>query len=164
MSVDDDLAGGRLTIDLAALVANWRSLAAAAPAAECAAVIKGDAYGAGLEPAACPRCRRRRLPHHLHRADRRGVRAQRAVPEATVLVLNGFPPGGAGPVADQGLVPVLGCVEEVEEWAALGRARGRPLPAALHVDTGMNRLASCRRPPPRWPPAPISAPKSTSCS
>ena len=139
MSVDDDLAGGRLTIDLAALVANWRDLGAAAPTAACAAVIKGDAYGVGLEPAARALAAAGCRTIFTAQIDE-GVRAQRVVPEATVLVLNGFPPGGAGPVADQGLVPVLGCLEEVEEWAALGRARGRPLPATLHVDTGMNRL------------------------
>jgi alanine racemase len=66
------------------------------------------------------------------------------VPEAVVYVLNGFPPGAAGLVADAGLRPVLGSLEEVEDWAALAKARGRTHPAALHVDTGMNRLGLAR--------------------
>jgi len=41
-----------LTIDLSALAANYRDLAARAKPAECAAVVKADAYGIGLEPAA----------------------------------------------------------------------------------------------------------------
>ena len=41
---------GVLTIDLGAIVANWRDLAARAAPAECAAVVKADAYGCGIEP------------------------------------------------------------------------------------------------------------------
>ena len=44
-------AGVRLTIDLGALAANWRELAAASAPADCAAVVKADAYGIGIEPA-----------------------------------------------------------------------------------------------------------------
>ena len=39
-----------LTIDLAAIEANWKALARRAMPAECAAVIKADAYGCGIEP------------------------------------------------------------------------------------------------------------------
>ena len=38
-----------LSINLAALQANWRELNKASGAAECAGVIKADAYGLGLE-------------------------------------------------------------------------------------------------------------------
>ena len=43
-----DRAGGILTIDLAAIVANWRLLRERAAPAECAAVVKADAYGLGI--------------------------------------------------------------------------------------------------------------------
>src|ERR1700716_4680705 len=43
---------GILTVDLDAIVANWRKLEKTAVPAECAAVIKADAYGCGLEPVA----------------------------------------------------------------------------------------------------------------
>src|SRR3954454_14754370 len=43
---------GILTIDLDAIVANWRKLEKTAVPAECAAVIKADAYGCGTEPVA----------------------------------------------------------------------------------------------------------------
>ena len=40
---------GELTIDLEAIVANWRALdALSAPAVETAAVVKADAYGCGV--------------------------------------------------------------------------------------------------------------------
>jgi alanine racemase len=38
-----------LTVDLAGIKANWRWLAAVAQGAECAGVVKADAYGMGLE-------------------------------------------------------------------------------------------------------------------
>ena len=41
MIVPEAEAGARLTIDTAALVANWRFCAARAPQARCAAVVKG---------------------------------------------------------------------------------------------------------------------------
>lgn len=43
-------AGTILTIDLAAIVANWRTLRVVCGDAECAAVVKADAYGLGLGP------------------------------------------------------------------------------------------------------------------
>ena len=42
--------GGTLTVDLAAIEANWRTLARQLLTVECAAVVKANAYGLGLEP------------------------------------------------------------------------------------------------------------------
>ena len=42
-------AGGILTIDLGAIAANWRALRARAAPAQCAAVVKADGYGCGIE-------------------------------------------------------------------------------------------------------------------
>jgi hypothetical protein len=44
-------ATGRLTIDLDALIANWRAIAARARPAATAAAVKGDAYGIGIDRA-----------------------------------------------------------------------------------------------------------------
>src|ERR1700761_1709750 len=45
-------AAGVLPVDLDAIIANWRKLEKTAVPAECAAVIKADAYGCGAEPVA----------------------------------------------------------------------------------------------------------------
>ena len=45
-------ATGVLTVDLDAIVANWRRLEKTAVPAECAAVIKANAYGCGTAPVA----------------------------------------------------------------------------------------------------------------
>lgn len=131
--------GARLTIDLGALAANWRILAAQAEGAECAAVIKADAYGCGIARAAPALWRagcRTFFVAHLSEAEA----ARRAVPEAVIYVLNGFPPGSADAYRAGGFRPVLGARAEIAEWAQTGRAPGGARPAALHVDTGMNRL------------------------
>jgi len=87
-------AGGILSIDLDAIEANWKTLAGTTVPVECAAVVKADAYGCGLEPVA------RKLAHAGCRtffvADVGEGRRLRAVaPDTTVYVLNGIMPGSA---------------------------------------------------------------------
>lgn len=128
--------GGRLTIDLSALAANWRRLADLAPGAECAAVVKADAYGTGIAragPALWAAGCRTYFVAHLSE----GLAARAVLPEAAIYVLNGLPPGAAEDFSHAGLRPVLGSLDELAEWAAFSRGRRA---AALHVDTGMNRL------------------------
>jgi alanine racemase len=43
-------ATGVLTIDLDAIIANWRKLESQGVPAECSAVVKANAYGCGTEP------------------------------------------------------------------------------------------------------------------
>ena len=132
-------AGGLLSVDLDALAANWRALRDAAGGAPCAAVIKADAYGVGIEAAAPALARAGcRTFFVAHLAEARRARA--AAPDAEVYVLNGLLPGTGEAYASAGLRPVLGSREEIAEWAGFCRGAGRRLPAALHVDTGMNRL------------------------
>ena len=134
-----DLAGGWLTIDLSALAANWRRLRDEARGAECASVVKADAYGIGLEPAIgalrMAGCRTFFVAHPIE-----GTRARAVAPDATIYVLNGLLPGKAAAYHAAGLRPVLGSLDEAAEWAAFCRAAGARLPAAIHADTGMNRL------------------------
>ncbi len=132
-------AGAALTIDLSALVANWRQLAARASASECAAVVKADAYGLGAESAARALAAAGCRTFFVATAGE-GERIRAVAPRAIVYVLEGLPNGGARALAAARLRPVLASLEEIREWAAFGRAIGRRLPAALQFDTGMNRL------------------------
>ena len=134
---------GLLTVDLDALVANWRQLAAMAVTdgrhVECGAVVKADAYGLGQAPAmralAAAGCRTYFVANLAE-----GELARSLAPEATIYVLDGVSPGSGPRLAAAGLRPALGSLAELDDWAATARALGRPLDAALHVDTGMNRL------------------------
>ncbi len=131
--------GGLLTIDLAAIVANWTALAKRVIPADCAAVVKADAYGCGVEPVAAALARAGCTTFFVaHLAEARKVRA--VASGAAVYVLNGVPPGSAASFAEIDARPVIGCLAEYIEWDAFRVASGWKGLSALHFDTGMNRL------------------------
>jgi len=132
-------AGGVLTIDLGAIEANWKKLRGMAIPTECAAVVKADAYGCGIEPVTA-------LLYHAgcttyFVADlSEGKRVRRIAPDAIVYILGGLPPGTASVFAEHALRPVIGSSAELAEWDSFVSASNWQGGIALHVDTGMNRL------------------------
>ena len=128
-----------LEIDLAALAANWRLLAARAPGAETAAVVKADAYGLGLEPVARALARAGCRTFFVARLEE-GVSLRRILPEVRIFVLDGVGRGEEEEFARQRLVPVLNQPAELDHWRRFAQQSSRALPAALHLDTGMTRL------------------------
>ena len=132
-------AGGVLTIDLSAIAANWRSLRERVSGAECAAVVKADAYGCGIE-AVVPALSRAGCETFFVAHISEAVRTRRAAPQATIYVLNGLLPGTAAIYPGLELRPVLGSLDAIDEWAAFCRAQSVRRPAAIHIDTGMHRL------------------------
>src|SRR5258705_7419783 len=82
-------ANGVLTVDLDAIVANWRRLEKTAVPAECAGVIKADAYGCGTAPVARALASAGCKTFFVATLDEAAaVRA--AVPSATIYTLDGF--------------------------------------------------------------------------
>ncbi|MGU3494661.1 alanine racemase [Xanthobacteraceae bacterium A53D] len=128
-----------LTIDLDALAANFRTLSALAAPARCAAVVKADAYGLGMDRAAPALWAAGARTFFVAQLDE-GRALRDLLPEAEIYVLGGLMPGLAPAYAERALRPVLNSLPEVAEWTAFCRDRGEKLPAALHIDTGMNRL------------------------
>ncbi len=128
----------RLTIDLEAVAANWLTLAASHPGAT-AAVVKADGYGLGAAPVA-----RRLLAAGCttffvaHPSEAQALR-QALGPAPVIAVLNGLFDGQAETYRAHDLQPVLGSLAEIADWQQQARS-GAPLPAMLHVDTGMCRL------------------------
>ncbi len=135
---DSASVSARLTIDLTAVVANWRAMAAFAPAAETAAVVKADGYGVGAVPAAgalfAAGCRT-----FFVATAAEGVAVRDVAPDAVIYVLDGVEPGGAAALAAANLRPVLNSLPVIEEWLAARRFGQLPQPA-IQIDTGMNRL------------------------
>ena len=128
-----------LEIDLNALRANWAKLNEVAGSAECAGVVKADAYGLGLEEITAALARegcRTFFAATIHEAQR--VRA--VAPGAVIYVLDGLLAGAEEHYAGFDLRPVLSSLPEINDWAAFCTRQGRRRPAAIHVDTGMNRL------------------------
>jgi alanine racemase len=109
------------------------------PTQQIAAVLKANAYGHGatqvaaaLHTAGC----RHFFVAHLDEA----LEIRPLIPGALLAVLNGLWPGAAPIFIQHDIRPVLGSLPEIDAWTDAARNAGRPLPALLHVDTGMNRL------------------------
>jgi alanine racemase len=131
--------GAWLTIDLGAIAANWRLLNGRISPAECAAVVKSDAYGCGIEPVTKALSRAGCKTFFV--ADLAEARRVRAVAlNAVIYVLKGLMPETASAYAELRAQPVINSLVEFAEWDAFVRTSKWDGGAALHVDTGMNRL------------------------
>ncbi|MDQ8729865.1 alanine racemase [Bradyrhizobium sp. LHD-71] len=135
----DRAANGLLTVDLDAIVANWRKLETRGVPAECAGVVKANAYGCGIE----------QVTRALNTAGcktffvatlEEARRARAAAPNATIYVLNGYFAGTGAAFAELNCRPVIGDLGELAEWDAFCKVNGYAGGCAIHVDTGMNRL------------------------
>jgi len=133
-------ATGILTVDLDAIIANWRKLEKAAIPAECAGVIKANAYGCGVEPVARALAAAGCNTFFVATLDEaRAARA--ALPKTAALyVLSGFPQNSGEAYARIDCRPVIGDLNELAEWDLFRRRSGWSGGAAIHIDTGMNRL------------------------
>jgi alanine racemase len=132
-------AGGILTVDLEALRMNWRKLAATVVPGECAAVVKADGYGLGIDPVTTTLLRAGCKTFFVaNLTEARRVRA--IAPEAAIYVLNGFSSASGQAIVETYARPVINSSVELAEWDHFVSASGWTGGAALHVDTGMNRL------------------------
>jgi alanine racemase len=127
-----------LQISLSALAQNYRIVKSMGSAAV-APVLKADGYGTGAIQAF----------QALHKEGARQFFV--ATPEEAaelrslsndveIFILGGFYKGADQDYIQGGFTPVLNSIEEIARWAALSKTAGRKLPAAIHFDTGMNRL------------------------
>ncbi len=132
-------ANGILTVDLDAVVANWRKLEKTAVPAECAGVIKADAYGCGAVPVARALARAGCTTFFVATLDEARV-ARAALPSAAIYVLSGFFQNSGEAFAKLDARPVIGDLNELAEWDVFCRRSGWTGGAAIHIDTGMNRL------------------------
>lgn len=131
-----------LAIDLAALCANYRRLAETAPNAAAAGVVKCDAYGLGAEAVGRALFFKERCRTFFVAYAEEGASLRKALgPDAEILVFNGPFEGYLSTYREFRLTPILNTIEQASLWA-----REMPTtPAAIHVDTGMNRLGMSRQ-------------------
>jgi alanine racemase len=130
---------GILTIDLDALVANWRKLEKTAVPAECSAVIKANAYGCGIAPVARALAKAGCKTFFVATPDEAAA-ARAALPSAVIYVLNGLIQNNGEAYAKIDARPVIGDLNELAEWDVFCRRTGWTGGAAIHIDTGMQRL------------------------
>jgi alanine racemase len=132
-------ATGILTVDLDAIVANWRKLEKTAVPAECAGVVKADAYGCGTEPVVRALAAAGCKTFFVATLDE--ARAARAATRsADIYVLDGFFQNCGDAFAEINCRPVIGDLNELAEWDVFCRRTGWAGGTAVHIDTGMNRL------------------------
>lgn len=131
------MARARLTIDLDAIVSNWRALGAiAGPRVEVAAVLKADAYGLGAARVG-PALRDAGARAFFVALAEEGAALRAAIgPGPSIRVLGGLMPGDAALCREAVLAPCLNSPEQLAEFeATLAGA-----PCAVQIDSGMQRL------------------------
>jgi alanine racemase len=129
----------RLHLDLDALAHNFHLLrqrgSEALPVDQAAAVVKANAYGLGLDPIA-----RRLWQEGCRRffvaVAEEGIELRGVLPDARIYVLAGATAQTLDELTIHRLTPVLNTHHQCALWSQLPD----PVPAALHIDTGMHRL------------------------
>ncbi|ODT22686.1 MAG: alanine racemase [Kaistia sp. SCN 65-12] len=131
---------GVLRISLSAIRSNYRTIAAHVAPSRCAAVLKADAYGLGIDrvaPALYAEGCRDFFVAMLSEA----LALKPLLPgDATIHVLNGVMPGHEGLCAAAGIRPVLNSLNQAVAWVQRSGAAGNGIGAALQLDTGMSRM------------------------
>ena len=138
-AADDAAATALLTVDLDALAANYRILRDLSAPAECATVVKADAYGLGMAEVA-PALAHAGCKTFFVATLGEAEELRALLPDSEIYVLCGLLEDTGPFYLRLALRPVLNSAGEVKEWAALAKTVPIRLPAAIHVDSGMNRL------------------------
>lgn len=142
----EDRAGALLSIDLAAVVENWRILKRqVGPTCEMGAVVKADAYGTGaaqvgkaLQEAGC-------ATFFVAHVDE-GIALRTAIGDAPrIVVMHGPNKGSEKDFSAFRLVPVLNSPAQITRWRAFAEANDLLMESVVHIDTGMNRLGLSAR-------------------
>lgn len=123
-----------LSVNLAALSANYNLLKGKLNDRLCAAVVKADAYGLGVE-AVSKRLWQEGCRQFFVATLEEGTELRRILPNAIIYIFQGVLPGETKDFSAHKLIPVLNSIEQIARWQAEGKGD-----AALHIDTGMTRL------------------------
>lgn len=134
---------GTLTVNVAAVVANWQTVAAHARNSITSAVIKADAYGLGaahigpaLYRAGCRHFFFATLPEAISAGATLGA-------DSHCYLLGGAPAGAEAELVRHKLQPVLSSLAAIERWLQWRASAGlsaEAAPAAVKFDTGMTRF------------------------
>ncbi len=131
--------GAVLTIDLGAVAANYAIMRKLSGKANCAAVVKANAYGLGDREIV--RTLVKQGCNTLFVANlKEAIRARRTSRKPDIYVLDGFHPERGPDYLKHKLRPVLNNLAEIRTWNGFAKAENVPAPAAIQLDTGMNRL------------------------
>ena len=130
--------GGRLTVDLGALKANYQLLQMHTGVAETAAVVKANAYGLGVDIVVPALVSAGCKTLYVAQIDE-GIEVRKLAPDARIFVIYGAPKGTETTLLAHNLMPLICSAEQLDRWGQYIRKVATPCPYGLHVDTGMNR-------------------------
>lgn len=126
---------GSLTVDVDALVGNWRALDAMSDV-ETAAVVKADGYGLGAAKVARALAKAGARKFFVAVAEEGAAVRQALGPNAEICVFSGHMRGDTEVIADLMLTPMLNSIGQVTRH--FESLPGHPF--GIQLDTGMNRL------------------------
>lgn len=134
-----DTCGAILSIDLGAVVRNYKTLQQRLKGAQCSGVLKADAYGLGADRVG-PALANAGCKIFFVALIDEGIRLRTSLPGAEIHILGGLLARTESVFVEHRLIPVLNSLGDIERWAGFARTAGRKMPADIHVDTGMLRL------------------------
>ncbi len=102
-------------------------------------MVKADAYGTGM-PAAARALRDAGCETFFVARLSEGLGLRPLLPDARIFVLDGAQRDTVSALLSSRLIPVLNSLAQIGAWSATAREQNEVLEAAIHLDTGMNRL------------------------
>ena len=127
---------GILTIDIRALVENYRFLKSQAPHSICAAVVKNNAYGLGVQNVV-PALVKEGCSHFFVALAVEGREVRKFAPNADIYVLQGIGDDTLDIFVSERLIPVISTPQMFSFWKKNKQPNIYPI---LNVETGLNRL------------------------
>src|ERR1700678_1306966 len=124
-----------LAVRLGAIAGNYRTLKSLASGAVVAGVVKADGYGLGAVQSTKTLLAEGCDTFFVARLEE-GIAIRPFAPKARIFVLDGPRVASAPAFVAHNLTPVLNSLEQIDIWAHAARGRD----AAVHLDTGLNRL------------------------
>jgi len=136
-NASETLNSGRATVRLGAVRRNYKKINQQV-GGETAVAIKANGYGLGAVAVAqtlwSVGCREFFVANVEE-----GIEVRSALPLATINVLSGMMPNTQNELIEYHLTPTIINLQQLELWQREAHWRGIPLPAGIHIDTGMHR-------------------------
>lgn len=131
--------GAVLEINLTAVTHNYHFLKSQLKTAQCAAVVKADAYGLGLETIT-PILKSAGCQNFFVAVLEEALSLRALFSDGEIYAFNGLFPGTQSLYSQNHITPVLNDLGQIALWQNWAKSIGRPLPAIIQIDTGMWRV------------------------
>ncbi len=127
-----------LQVDLDAILRNWKLLKQTHTSNACAAVVKANAYGLGVEEVSATLADAG-CEHFFVATLDEAIELRQLLTSQFIYVFAGVQAGEENNFLDYNIIPVLNSMSQFERWE-LAAKDIKAAASVLHIDTGMNRL------------------------